>query len=388
MNFIGLRSSPHPNGVSWVGNALLAMGIPVGPGKSLSTSWAVANGGLALRPRRVFVENYSQILNITSEQIFESQSFCSFDHTWPQKRMKMEKLILAWRNPFDALYSQYKRHSFDDGRFGLKFSSFSEFLESEEPNTGLRPANLWASYFEAWVLADHDPLILEFQEFKAQPDMALRRLAKYLGISIEEENLKKLSIEADRLPPSKTFARPLNSEKHREGKVFNDLPDELRLEVIHRTQPIVSLMQEMRQGTNLNSFSNLEVSFDQFFSDLLVLERSFQFRADARLLPLRNYPLIRQMKSRGVTLGVPESTAGHDPRPLPRLTFEKPPPIAKNVFSAKRVCLIPISRVLPSEGGGFLGWARTLSKFSRLARIFFVMERVWWRVRHQREFHL
>ena len=185
MKTVYLISPREPSGMAWLYNCLLCLDIKVhyvNP-RNNGKMWVFSDGKYSLNPVDDLQKKWAPILTKKEKYEFRNDIQIQFDHIWPTGWQRNQKIIFCIRNPYDSLYSRFKRES--------RKISFREFLKLPDATTLLDKASTWNLFCEAW-LSQRDCAnlhIVKFEEYKNNANEVLRSVIAFLEINVSDEQI-------------------------------------------------------------------------------------------------------------------------------------------------------------------------------------------------------
>ena len=166
-------SPREPNGVSWLINCFLELGILTYNGRSWRNTWRRTNDGYSLVPWQTWTKMILPSLSVHERFRFDPGLEASWSHSWPGKLTAGAKIIYFDRDPADALYSLYKREA--------PAANFRAFVEALNYETLLDAAETNALFARTW-LSDSRTRRFCFEDYKTDPERTLSSVLAYVGV--------------------------------------------------------------------------------------------------------------------------------------------------------------------------------------------------------------
>jgi hypothetical protein len=181
-------ASPElPCGVSWLGNCLLELGMPLWKpwGLDVSHRWE------RMAPFRYRYTEAASPLQQTLPALVTGREFTfrphlvpRFTHRWPLILPGLKKVIFFVRDPRDALYSEWCRQ-----RVNYRIPqdvSFVGFVGSRYYHYPFSFRDYLLLFLRLWksALTDVEHLIVRFEDYKADALTTLRRVVDFLDLEV------------------------------------------------------------------------------------------------------------------------------------------------------------------------------------------------------------
>lgn len=187
-----------PSGVTWLANVLLELGVytynlPMGDwldrssGRPLEMTHQFATGDGSMP----FFRKAQELPEIVEPLIHGPR--VGWSHQWPTPAFLDSPVIVWYRDPRGAAYSQFVRQQ-RHGHAG----SLRTFLTSQWGPTGLSPQDEWALYHLLWLrLVPRDSLaIASFDRAKAEPVAVVRPLLAFLDVPAADAAIERAAAES------------------------------------------------------------------------------------------------------------------------------------------------------------------------------------------------
>lgn len=185
MRTIYLIGPREPSGLSWLYNCLLCLDIKVhyvNP-RNDGSMWLCTENGCVLNPVDDIQKKWAPILSKKGKFNFRDDIQVQFDHAWPTGWQRNQKIIFFVRNPYDSLFSRWKRDANE--------MSFEDFLNVPDHITLLDKVNNWNLFCESWLAQRNcvDWHLVRFEDYKKNAKLVLIEVVKFLGINVSHEQL-------------------------------------------------------------------------------------------------------------------------------------------------------------------------------------------------------
>jgi len=183
---VHLVSCPFPSGVTWLVNALLALGIRTTHATFRDRHWRPAGrpGEVECEPEAAaHLRWHLPILHERSRFAFEPGVEVVWEHRLDFALQTGRPAILFVRDPRDALYSSYCRHYREALSLGDYLRRPDVFPHHFPGLLGLPPVETWAYFNLFWrgMGAEERLQVERFEDTRTDPQAALRRVLLFLG---------------------------------------------------------------------------------------------------------------------------------------------------------------------------------------------------------------
>lgn len=183
MRTVYLIGPREPSGLSWLYNCLLCLDIKVHyvHPRNNGEMWKLSNGKYTLNPVDDLQKKWAPILSKKESFSFRDDIQIQFDHIWPTGWQRGQKVVFFVRNPYDALYSRWKRDA--------QNISFLDFLNVPDHITLLNKIDSWHLFCEVW-LAQREFLhwhLVRFEDYKTDAEKTLRQVLEFLELDYSDE---------------------------------------------------------------------------------------------------------------------------------------------------------------------------------------------------------
>lgn len=186
MKTIHLISPPEPSGMSWLYNCFLSLGIKVHLVHSMNRGnmWLKSGKSFKLNPVDDIQKKWAPILSNKKLFKFRDDIEIQFGHTWPTGWQKNKIILFCVRNPFDTLFSSWKRN-------GNKIT-FKEYLNVPNHINLLNKIDNWNLFCEAWLHQKNETSLhlVRFEDYKKNAEKTLRNVLKFLNIKYTNKEIE------------------------------------------------------------------------------------------------------------------------------------------------------------------------------------------------------
>jgi len=231
-----------PNGMSWLFNCLLELGIKTDSMSGKHPSNWVEEGGCFV-PKKMWAAEakaWFPILSKHSKFKFRPDITVEWGHYWYCQEYIKYPVIYFVRHPQDSIYSLYKRRNPE--------ISFAEFVNSLEPTTLLNNVDNWVLFNRAW-LAHGQLEVVRFEDYKRDAEGTLSKVLNYMGLSYSDTQIARACEES-------SFEKARETEmKHRQ--TANISPDGWP-PVINRAGKVGNWQQELTGKENWHVMQYIE----------------------------------------------------------------------------------------------------------------------------------
>ena len=177
---IVLASSKEPNGITWLINCFLLLGIRCYRNDS-SQMWEMDGDGFhKLKKEEYILKKWLPALYHKEKFKFRTDVELEWIHELPLERFKNTKNIYFVRDPRDSIYSRYKRANLN--------KSFVDFEKTIEPDTLLSKIDNWIFFNSMW-LSFSNKIVIKFEDYKASPKSSLLSVLKSLNLEFSEDQI-------------------------------------------------------------------------------------------------------------------------------------------------------------------------------------------------------
>ena len=190
---VDIVSPELPCGVAWLASCCLELGIPVWKpwGLDIQEYWQrlEAFQYRYIKPQTSF---QGTLPGLKTGRIFTflPEPVPRFSHRWPLTVPDQNRTILFVRDPRDALYSDWQR-KLRNQQIAADMS-YQAFLASPYHHYPFTRRDYLLVFLRMWqsVLSDREHLIIRFEDYKAKPEVTLKRVMDFLGITVTEIQLE------------------------------------------------------------------------------------------------------------------------------------------------------------------------------------------------------
>jgi len=226
-----------PNGMSWLDNCLLELGVKVSTINNNQNRWMEEDGyflpSIELGRR---TQAWLPILSKKNRFKFRSDIEVETGHYWNEEKFFTSRVILFVRHPMDALYSSYKRFAVE--------MKFSEYVNTLDHVTCLNKIDEWCLFHKAWL--NHDNLkVVKFEEYKKNAEKTLRDALEFIGVSYPANLIAKACEES-------SFAKAKAAEKSFRDAPVNKFSSQEVPFVINRSGKVGGWRKELTDEGDLN----------------------------------------------------------------------------------------------------------------------------------------
>ena len=185
MNTVYLIGPREPSGLSWLYNCFLCLGIKVhtvGP-RNGGYMWQLDGDRYVLNPVDDIQKKWAPVLSSKSHFDFRTDFEVQFGHIWPTGWQREQKIIFFVRNPYESLFSRWRRDANE--------ISFGDFLRVPDHMTLLDKVDNWNLFCEAWLKQTPrvDWHLVKFEDYRSDAEEPLRDVIKFLDIEFSDEEI-------------------------------------------------------------------------------------------------------------------------------------------------------------------------------------------------------
>lgn len=187
-----LVSSPFSNGVAWLVNVLMELGIRCDHSSFGEAHWDAADKGDALSGQAYdLLRWHLPVVYRKSHFRFDASIRIIWEHRLDFAK-ELKPTILYVRDPRDAIYSYYRRE--------YSQAPFPEYLKSAETYPShfpccfrLPPADTWAYFYMYWMMMQEftDLIAVKFEDMRRSPVEEVKRVLEFMGVSRSEEEIRE-----------------------------------------------------------------------------------------------------------------------------------------------------------------------------------------------------
>jgi len=189
-------SSKFPNGVTYLLNILLELGIKIWRDGPPAFWHQLPDGGWKIDPSQIELERHLPSLKFDSTYYFKNDVEVKWCHDWPNDDNYSIPTILVVRNGKDAIYSDFKRQNLD--------ISFNEFLSSPLNSSAdgfqfihnkwnLPPPEIWALYNLVWmdICKKNGWVVIRFEDLKKDPLTEICKILSFLDLNYSNSEIER-----------------------------------------------------------------------------------------------------------------------------------------------------------------------------------------------------
>lgn len=199
---VNVVSPQFPCGAAWLANGLLELQVPLTHlwGFETAREWEVSFDG-ASRYCAVHLPWRQTLaaLQLGREFRFIEGVRPRFTHAFPWQIEPAKKTIWMFRDPRDALYSEWQRQRRNGDIPGS--TTFPEFVRMPFLGGPVSMGDMLWLHLRAWQsVAQSCPdqvLLLRFEDWKRQPVASLAAVGRWLGVKASEDALQKACAASD-----------------------------------------------------------------------------------------------------------------------------------------------------------------------------------------------
>ncbi len=188
-----------PCGSAWLANCFFELGIPV---------WNLWDVGDSQSWQRTGSNRYTYTdqatpwlqtlpaLRYGREFEFLQDHAASFRHVWPAYCSREQKTLLFVRDPRDALYSHWRRQTFNDTSFSL---TFEQFVHSQYHHYPISFREYLLLYLHLWRerAAQQDVFVVRYEDYRLAATETLTAVLHFLGLELPAENIERAIRRSD-----------------------------------------------------------------------------------------------------------------------------------------------------------------------------------------------
>lgn len=185
MKTIYLIGPPEPSGLSWLYNCFLCLGIKVQipHPRNQFNMWIKTGTKYTLNPVDDMQKKWAPILSKKRCFQFRDDVQVHYGHDWPTGWQRKQSIIFFIRNPFDALFSSWKRNSKD--------ISFGDYLRVRNHLNLLNKIDNWNLFCETWLKERNKTqwCQVRFEDYRRNPEKTLRNVLSFMNLSFSNEEI-------------------------------------------------------------------------------------------------------------------------------------------------------------------------------------------------------
>lgn len=186
---IFIVSTLFPSGVSWLANCFLELNLKVYSEQAPKDFWLKDKNGWYLNPKENNMKRWLPALWYTKYFNFIEDYEIYITESFPRQIHLDAQNILLLRNPYDSLYSYYKRFNTD-----LDILTFAELFE---PVYLLNRYDYLTLFYLSWFFFNGDKIITSFENYKNDSYSILENILKYLNLNFNNSQIEKAIINSD-----------------------------------------------------------------------------------------------------------------------------------------------------------------------------------------------